>query len=38
MALVLAMHENLGKDKRVESICIPYLDEGSIPSRSTLSV
>ncbi len=35
MALVLFLHENLGKDKHVESLCFPRLDEGSIPSRST---
>lgn len=35
MALVLLVHENLGKDKHVESLCFPRLDEGSIPSSST---
>ena len=35
MALVLFLHENLGKDKHVESLLIPRLDEGSIPSGST---
>ena len=35
MALVLFLHENLGKDKHVESLWFPRLDEGSIPSSST---
>ena len=35
MALVLLAHENLGKDKHVESLLFPSLDEGSIPSSST---
>ena len=35
MALVLPLHENLGKDKHVESLWFPRLDEGSIPSSST---
>ena len=35
MALVLLAHENLGKDKHVESLLFPRLDEGSIPSSST---
>ena len=35
MALVLPLHEKLGKDKHVESLWFPRLDEGSIPSRST---
>ena len=35
MALVLPVHENLGKDKHVESLFFPRLDEGSIPSSST---
>lgn len=38
MALVLFMHENEGKDKHVESLWFPRLDEGSIPSSSTRSV
>ena len=35
MALVLLVHENLGRDKHVESILLPRLDEGSNPSSST---
>ena len=35
MALVLPLLENLGKDKHVESLRFPRLDEGSIPSSST---
>jgi len=35
MALVLPVLENLGKDKHVESLWFPRLDEGSIPSSST---
>ena len=35
MALVLPIHENEGKDKHVESVWLPRLDEGSIPSSST---
>ena len=35
MASVLLQHENLGEDKHVESILVPRLDEGSIPSSST---
>ena len=35
MALVLPLLENLGKDKHVESLWFPRLDEGSIPSSST---
>lgn len=35
MALVLLTHENQGKDKHVESVLFPRLDEGSIPSWST---
>lgn len=35
MALVLLIHENLGKDKHVESLWFSRLDEGSIPSSST---
>ena len=35
MALVLPLHENVVKDKHVESLCFPRLDEGSIPSSST---
>lgn len=38
MALVLPLHENLGKDKHVESLYFPRLDEGSIPSSSTLCI
>ena len=38
MALVLLAHENLGKDKHVESLLFPRLDEGSIPSSSTIDV
>ncbi|KAA6304927.1 hypothetical protein EZS27_043422, partial [termite gut metagenome] len=34
-ALVLLVHENLNKDKHVESLWIPRLDEGSTPSSST---
>ena len=37
MALVLPVHENLGKDKHVESLFFPRLDEGSIPSSSTVN-
>ena len=37
MALVLLVHENLGKDKHVESLFFPRLDEGSIPSSSTVT-
>ena len=37
MALVLPVHENLGKDKHVESLFFPRLDEGSIPSSSTVT-
>ena len=36
MAQVLPTHENPGWDKRVESSGLPCLDEGSIPSSSTL--
>lgn len=35
MASVLSVLENLGEDKHVESILLPCLDEGSIPSWST---
>lgn len=35
MALVWFIHENLVKDKHVESRLFPRLDEGSIPSWST---
>ena len=35
MALVLPLLEKLGKDKHVESLWFPRLDEGSIPSSST---
>ena len=35
MASVLLILENLGEDKHVESVWLPRLDEGSIPSRST---
>ncbi len=35
MALVEGYHENQNKAKHVESIFIPCLDEGSIPSSST---
>ena len=35
MALVLSIHENENKDKHVESLWFPRLDEGSIPSSST---
>ena len=35
MAWVLPLHENEGQDKRVESISVPCLDEGSNPSIST---
>ena len=35
MALVLSVHENEGKDKHVENLWFPRLDEGSIPSSST---
>lgn len=38
MALVLSLFENLGKDKHVESVWFPRLDEGSNPSRSTLKL
>ena len=37
MALVLPLHENVVKDKHVESLCFPRLDEGSIPSSSTVT-
>ena len=37
MALVLPLHENVVKDKHVESLCFPRLDEGSIPSSSTVN-
>ena len=36
VALVLPVHENLSNDKRVESLLLPCLDEGSIPSWSTI--
>lgn len=36
MASVLLSHENQSEDKHVESILFPRLDEGSIPSWSTL--
>ena len=35
MAWVLPLLENLGQDKRVESILVPCLDAGSIPAIST---
>ena len=35
MAWVLLLLENLGQDKRVESILVPCLDAGSIPAIST---
>ena len=38
MALVLPLLENLGKDKHVESLWFPRLDEGSIPSSSTINI
>ena len=37
MALVLFLHENLGKDKHVESLRFPRLDEGSIPFTPTIN-
>ena len=38
MALVLPLHENVVKDKHVESLWFPCLDEGSTPSSSTVSI
>ena len=38
MALVLPLLEKLGKDKHVESLWFPRLDEGSIPSSSTNNI
>ena len=38
MALVLPLLENLSKDKHVESLWFPRLDEGSIPSSSTINI
>ena len=35
MAWVLLLLENVGQDKRVESILVPCLDAGSIPATST---
>ena len=35
MASVLLLPENLGEDKRVESILLPRLDTGSTPVSST---
>ena len=35
MAWVLLLLENLGQDKRVESILVPCLDAGSNPAIST---
>ena len=37
MALVLLILENLGKDKHVEGVWFPRLDEGSNPSSSTMT-
>ena len=37
MALVLLILENLGKDKHVEGVWFPRLDEGSNPSSSTIN-
>ena len=36
MAWVLSRHENEGQDKHVESVWFPRVDEGSIPSTSTI--
>ena len=38
MALVLPLLENLSKDKHVESVWLPRLDEGSTPSSSTVDI
>ena len=38
MALVLPLHEKLGKDKHVESLWFPRLDEGSTPRNITVGL
>jgi len=36
VAWVLLQHENEDQDKHVESVWFPRVDEGSIPSTSTI--